>query len=830
MSKTKKLSKVLALVIMLALVIGILPMGAMASTSPVYVRFFNGATQIGSTVSVTASDDTVYTAITAAISSNSSITSSDVTAYGINSINGITPSETTSEDDAWMYAVDDKLSDTAIGQMAVSSGSVITVFYAANYSTTLFSYIVPDGAATSGNAIAANSGDTVKYRVATSTVDFNNLYSTIQSGYSESIGSSQTTLEKTITVSGYTVIPAYKRVVASSTSILSSWRTATTAAYNALSSTQQGTINSTIVSNGTSSSATMTQVNALAYEVAPLTRNNSKALKRLSFSDSEGYMDIVQTSTGKNGFDPSVTAYTLETAISSITVNAEALASGATVSYSSSGTGMSVTSAGVITFSATGTYTLTVTVTNSGTQSYTVTIPYAAAASAGSVPTDACGYLPVGQFARGSGWGALYTSGSNASGGTDKFITGYVSTGVSLGMLGGYVQFDMGANSYISDDPTNPYGIDFIVYGNPFSGNPEAGSVMVSEDGKVWYNLAGSLHYNSDTTWNVDISYLKIATANTTVTGSNSNTKTFSTAGIYYSTDYVPTNSSVAATVNDAIIAANWTQLLTSTAWWPEYEDENYQNVWNDGHVGDTTDSNTTGDVYWNRTNTAAEVITYRGVTQVLDDAQKSLSGANATNYYRFGYADVRQAGSNYGTAVNPYDTLPAAAAGGDGFDLAWAVDRDGKPVDMSSKHIRFVRVYSSVFYIAGIFGETSAEVCGLYVASGSNTGNTTTAKATVKLGSTTISNGGTELSDTQRYITQSVTAGTNYTVSIYTGSSNYLFLNGEQISGATSSNPHTFNINLSAGESVTYQVLTQTGSRQPYVEVVTFTGVAANG
>ena len=55
------------------------------------------------------------------------------------------------------------------------------------------------------------------------------------------------------------------------------------------------------------------------------------------------------------------------------------------------------------------------------------------------------------------------------------------TTGVSLGIgASGYIQFDMGADDngvarLITNDPNNPYGIDFIVYGNAFVGNPEAG-------------------------------------------------------------------------------------------------------------------------------------------------------------------------------------------------------------------------------------------------------------------------------------------------------------------------------------------------------------------
>ncbi len=821
MSKTKKLSKVLALILMLALVIGILPMGAMASNTPVYVRFFDGASQIGSTVYVTAANDNVYSAVTAAISANTSISTNDcvVDAFGIHKIkyndgtNDIVlePSATESDNDTILYTVDDKLGYTAVGQMPVSAGSVITVFYAQNYSTTLYASIVPDGAATSGYAIAADNGDTVYYRVATTTVDFANVNTTIHSTVkSQAIDSSTTAVTDTVAVTDYTVIPAYKPVVASSSTILSSWKSSTLAAYGALTTAQQGQITSGKYAAASANNATMTQVNALAYEVAPFTRENSKDLKSLSFSQGGSNMSIWQTSSGIGYFDPAVTAYELETATGNVTISAAALSSGASISYSSNDSHMTVNN-GVISFSATGTYTLTVTVTNSGTKSYTVSITYAAAATSG-VPGGVCGYLPVGQFARGNGWGAICTDGTN-TGTTKKFLSGYVGTGVSLGLLGGYVQFDLGTNKYITDTATHPYGVDFIVYGNPsFSGNPEAGAVMVSEDGKVWYNLAGSLHYDSNTVKYMNISYMKIDANNTVITDSSNTSKTFS-KGIWYSTDYVPTDLST--DFNDKIVAANWTQFLTGTAWWPEYTSESYGNVWTDAHLGDHTDTNTTGDVYWNRTNTAHEVITYMGVTRVKDDAEMGLSGDDATNYYRFGYADVRAIGSSYGTAVNPYATLPAAAAGGDGFDLAWAVDDDGKPVDMTGKHIRFIRVYSAVLYNTGIFGETSAEVCGLYIATGSGS-STISSNLIVKVGDTQyVDAQGSPFdpnSPTPNHSTITIPYSSGMTIKLES-SDTYLFVNGEPVTRTS----NVYNItSVSSGDM--YQIITQSGSESPYI------------
>ena len=399
-------------------------------------------------------------------------------------------------------------------------------------------------------------------------------------------------------------------------------------------------------------------------------------------------------------------------------------------------------------------------VASNGTTTYTITCPHYTATATGINPVDVNGYLPVGQFARPNsfGWGALYTDNTNVSSSSNdvKFKTGYVSTGVSLGMAGGYVQFDMG-NNRIQNNANNKYGIDFIVYGNAFVGNPEAAGVQVSNDGVNWYTLAGSRHYMSDTKWNQNISYIKIATANTTIGG-----KSFASAGIYCSTNFVAPSSDNASDVDAAIGAASWTgvpQLIGNTypktyntdspaaaAWWPEWENdsngkaENYKNVWN---INDTVNG-----VSWLRSG-SAEVITYTGVTTVEDDmvvlnkgATAAPSQAEMTDVYQWGYADVRVNGSQYGTIVNnPYADAPSAVGGGDGFDLSWAVKADGTPIALSS--VRYVRVYSAVLFSAGVFGETSAEVCGLYVATGSTT-ETTVAPTSVSVkGETrTTSNG----------------------------------------------------------------------------------------
>ena len=462
-----------------------------------------------------------------------------------------------------------------------------------------------------------------------------------------------------------------------------------------------------------------------------------------------------------------------------------------------------------------------------GTTTYTITCPhYTATSSADVNPKVVNGYLPVGQFARWNsfGWGTLYTDSTNVSSSSNdvKFKTGYVSTGVSLGMAGGYVQFDMG-NNRIQNNANNKYGIDFIVYGNAFVGNPEAAGVQVSNDGVNWYTLAGSRHYMSDTKWNQNISYVRLTADNTSLNDA------FTAAGIYVSTNFEVPSSDNASDVDAAIGAATWTgvpQLTGSTypktystatpaaaAWWPEYaqdsnnKDENYGNVWNI--------DNTVNGVSWLRSG-SAEVITYTGVTTVEDDmvvlnegATAAPSQAEMTDVYQWGYADVRVNGSQYGTIVNnPYADAPSAVGGGDGFDLAWAVDANGNPVQLSS--VRYVRVYSAVLFSAGVFGETSAEVCGLYVANGDGSGAATTTP-TVKVGTSTVttSNMGT--------VTKKVYSATTK-VTVTSGAEN-IYVNGEKVTSGTE-----ITFSTPSGSTNYVQVITQSGTEAPYITMVKIT------
>ena len=101
-----------------------------------------------------------------------------------------------------------------------------------------------------------------------------------------------------------------------------------------------------------------------------------------------------------------------------------------------------------------------------------------------------------------------------------------------------------------------------------------------------------------------------------------------------------------------------------------------------------------------------------------------------------------------------------------------------------------YVRVYSAVLDF-GRFGETSPEITGIFTARGTSSNTKPTTGAIAKLAGTTISTTGTVVSSTQRFITASVPAGTEQTLSI-NSSADYLYVNGVQITGTSASNPYS--------------------------------------
>ena len=313
-------------------------------------------------------------------------------------------------------------------------------------------------------------------------------------------------------------------------------------------------------------------------------------------------------------------------------------------------------------------------------------------------PDGAIAYLPgITQYANRGDWGSISTGGDNLLTPATKVkgYKGFAANGFSLGSLGGYVQYDFSSNPIQTLD-TNPYGVDFVVYGNAFNGNPEAAAVQVYaqevlSDGTLgdykWYELAGSMYYSDSAVRN---------------------------ATVYYTKD----NAGLHAAVNG--VTHSQDPFTTAATWFPTKSDMN--------HEATSGINNTLTNTYI--TEYTANTLKFAGITSIPD------SDSNAD--YAFGYADVTPVPSvKDGTPVNPYTPYTSDKDGGDGFDLAWAVDiSTGEPVKVNNA--KYVRIYSAVLYNTGIFGETSPEITGIFRTNGTVTA-ATTATPTVKVNGQTV-------------------------------------------------------------------------------------------
>lgn len=400
---------------------------------------------------------------------------------------------------------------------------------------------------------------------------------------------------------------------------------------------------------------------------------------------------------------------------------------------------------------------------------YTISCGTKSHTPAGSAPTSVVSYLPLGQFANNSGWGYLGT----------KFVgpnkTAPETTGVSLGAFGGFIEFYF--ENGIEDKATNPYGVDFVIYGNAFNGNPEAGAVQVSVDGTTWYELAGSNYYKSNfTANNPENGFSKF------YTGTLRNTSVI----------YTKESSRVTAKLG-SLNAAN----CCPAAWFPLTT--NFTAFENDPTGGATCDSRVS-------VNLSGNTLTFTGVTAIAD--------SDTTADYAFGYADVTPNGSpsEYGEAVNPYTPYTSDKTGGDGFDLAWAVDiATGEPVNLSGQKVKYVRVYSAVLDF-GRFGETSPEITGIFTTKNIAADSVNrTAAPTVKFGATAFLS--TVATENGGVVDRtSVVAGKPYYVSVTSDAEN-IFINGIR---ATSGTTYTFTKTTESNQFV--RIIVQDGSAAPYV------------
>ena len=396
-----------------------------------------------------------------------------------------------------------------------------------------------------------------------------------------------------------------------------------------------------------------------------------------------------------------------------------------------------------------------------GGATYTISCGTKSHTLAGSAPTSVVSYLPIGQFANNSEWGYLGTKfvGSNK--------TAPETTGVSLGAFGGFIEFYF--EDGIEDKATNPYGVDFVIYGNAFNGNPEAGAVQVSVDGTTWYELAGSNYYKSN------------FTANDPANG--------------FSKFYTGTlrNTSVIYTKGSSRVTAKLGSLNAAdccpAAWFPLTT--NFTAFENDPTGGATCDSRVS-------VNLSGNTLTFTGVTAIAD--------SDTTADYAFGYADVTPNGSpsEYGEAVNPYTPYTSDKTGGDGFDLAWAVDiATGEPVNLSGQKVKYVRVYSAVLDF-GRFGETSPEITGIFTARGTSGSAATTDLVVLDAATEEIE------FETENKACKHIAAGSYVMYS----EADYVFVNGVSVDASSG-------YSLTFGSGDTVQIITQNGTASPYVTVI---------
>ena len=413
----------------------------------------------------------------------------------------------------------------------------------------------------------------------------------------------------------------------------------------------------------------------------------------------------------------------------------------------------------------------------SGGVTYTITCGPKSATPSGVAPSAVVSYLPIGQFAQGSGWGSS----------VGKFTNGYASTGVSLGAFGGYIEFKF--NDGITNDPENPYGVDFVVYGNAFTNNPEAGAVQVSEDGVTWYELAGSRYYDGN--------FNPSGATQAAGKFSKAYTGTLNNATVQYN----GSSSAITATVTAGGTTMTANPLVNSYGWWPTTAK---------GYPMAGSHNNAGSNVQVSRSDSA---LTFSGLTLIPD--------SDDTAYYAFGYADVTPNGSpaTYGDAINPYTPYSSTKVGGDGFDLEWAVDSNGLPVDVTGKTFRYVRVYSAVLD-NGTFGETSTEICGIFTA--------TKAAADVAYTDepTSLTINGTEIASL--VASQRVTMNEDdYGVVFYDASQ--MNLSEATVSASAASTANVYINSSSAGtytktSTVNYvRVIVQDGVAAPYIAVIKF-------
>lgn len=175
--------------------------------------------------------------------------------------------------------------------------------------------------------------------------------------------------------------------------------------------------------------------------------------------------------------------------------------------------------------------------------------------------------------------------------------------------------------------------MDFILYGNAFSGNSEPGAVEVSQDKNndgipdKWYQIANSEYFENSTIHDYEVTY------------QNPDTTFSKRMDVPWSDNLGASGTIISSSYHDH-------------AYYPN--PANYDDV---------------------------------------DENSMTFSGTKLTaTDVAFGCADVHENGTIDNIAANPYVEAPNK---GDGIDIAWAVDENNEPINLDE--ISFVKVYNAV-------------------------------------------------------------------------------------------------------------------------------------
>ncbi len=221
---------------------------------------------------------------------------------------------------------------------------------------------------------------------------------------------------------------------------------------------------------------------------------------------------------------------------------------------------------------------------------------------------------------------------------------------VSLGGFGGSITYYY--EDGLRNDPAHPYGVDFYIDGNANVDTATSTKTSFFEPGQVWVSEDGEEWY--------------------------------ALAGSAHYDDGV-----------------DWDYTVT-------YEKTaSGRTAWTDSRGNSADGARFTGP--W-PSQVTQDTIALSGVLLPARSGV-AVSAGVATDAYptQWGYADCQPNGTE-----NPYLDNASYDLAASGFDLAWAVDRQGLPVDVSDKEFHYVKIQTASNIWHPAFGEKSPEIAGV--------------------------------------------------------------------------------------------------------------------